>query len=358
MNLQPFPALLPQPGYADQLRDVENPIEQLSLAARDHFQQLLASDRYFLDSAASFYPYAIRRPDGGTSLGVVMHVDLEEFAAGLIRPHEATLLATEAMHRQIIEERQALVKPVLLTFLTTPRLRAAIQQAHEEGENIISLQQDGETHLVSRLPATRELSDAIRAEIETLYVADGHHRLSTLYHLYRSTSEERYRYLSCALFSSDQLAIHGYHRLVQLPTELSAEELLLHLETYFNLTRTPDRHPPGIPGQWAVRLAGHWYRAACLLPTGNDVEWFNNTILPQLFGITDVRNDPRITYLPDNHTTITLERKAEEQSAALFCPYPIGYDNFFSLVGQGRILPPKSTYFTPRILSGLVVQRY
>ncbi|MEJ7713117.1 MAG: DUF1015 family protein [Pyrinomonadaceae bacterium] len=206
-----------------------------------------------------------------------------------------------------------------------------------------------------------------------LYIADGHHRAASASRARSSmrdrntghTGDEAYNKFLAVIFPADQMKILPYNRVVKDFNGLSADQLLRAVGRNF-LISDWGRPMPETPGTWSMYLDGHWYsltltpeRLAQLSedPVAQlDVSILQNLLLDEILGIKDVRTDKRIDFIGGARGTIELERLVNEGHAAVaFSLYPTTVDDLLSVSDAGSIMPPKSTWFEPKLRDGLFV---
>ena len=202
--------------------------------------------------------------------------------------------------------------------------------------------------------------------LDALYVADGHHR---------AAAASRYAaaqagaggsgHLASVLFPSDQLVVHAYNRCVTDLGGRAPDEVLAAIEAAMRVepVATGDDPRPRRAGEMAMLLDGRWHRIA--VPdevtsargiAGLDVTALHGTILEPLFGIGDPRSDPRIEFVPGTLGIEELERMCDAGYAAAFALHPMAVDDLMDVADRGELMPPKSTWFAPKLRSGLVVR--
>jgi uncharacterized protein (DUF1015 family) len=171
----------------------------------------------------------------------------------------------------------------------------------------------------------------------------------------------------CALFPSTSLHIHNFNRSVKaLESGMSALSFMVELSKYADLRSLPEATAPASDHELTFFLEGEWfamnwrtetinYNAQAGLPT-LDVSMFNYYILRKILGFTDIRNDKRIKYIEGPKGLEALATLTEERPAVSFCLHPLSWESFFQVIDHGLILPPKSTWFEPRMKNGLIVQ--
>jgi uncharacterized protein (DUF1015 family) len=230
---------------------------------------------------------------------------------------------------------------------------------------------DGIRHTMWRVSddAQAKLVESFRA-VELLYIADGHHRAASASRARSQsrsenpdhTGNEEYNFFLSVLFPSDQLRILAYNRVVRDLNGLWADEFIKALAEKFDVVETVNRAPTH-KGELCVYVSGKWY--SLTLPPGTtapidpisglDVSIVQDRILSPILGITDVRTDKRIDFVGGIRGTEELERLVNEgKAAAAFSLHPVAVDELIAIADAGQIMPPKSTWFEPKLRDGLL----
>ena len=343
-----MPSLLPFPYF---YRPIDTATGEIPVT-RDGVRHL---DPFpFIRCAGPGYPLlSITTPVGETTNLICGLLPAKHFTDGTVSPHENTL--TERLQRQqrlVTADRGALGKPVLLTAPTIAPLLT--RQLPEDCPRYNYRISDRDYSLAfydsDDLGTTLPLSD-----LGPLVIADGHHRAFTHAALAASGQDE-FSLIPVAIAGADNLSIGAFLRVIEFAGGTPA--LLSKLEAYFAIVPLAAPAPVTETGQW---LLGHHNQYFHLTRkdgsvTTTDPGWLNEVVLPALFGITDTRTDRRILsveapYRPDG----SLHYPPELHDLVTLLGKPLSSERFFQEVNAGRVLPPKSTRFTPRVPSGLLV---
>ena len=274
-----------------------------------------------------------------------------DFVDGSICPHEATLLPRLDRQREVVlRDRGALGKPVLLTLPSLGSLHRQLEGA--EGEPAVYTASGQEYRLYPRCGRTTpiELDD-----LGPVAIADGHHRAYTHAALaYEGVAG--FDLIPVVLIGGEDLSIGTFLRVIA--TDESPTTLLAKLSDQFHITPLLTPVPVREPGTWLYSYRGrhaHLRRKDSFADT-TDPAWLYTSVLPAVFGIEDVRTDPRIvSIVPPPLLEGTYRFPPQFHTKALLLGHPISKQRFFTEVEAGCLLPPKSTYFSPRLPSGLLV---
>ena len=229
---------------------------------------------------------------------------------------------------------------------------------------------DGIRHTIWRLADTDSLVNSFK-NVPLLYIADGHHRAASASRAraelreqsFAHTGKEDYNYFLTVIFPDSQLQILAYNRVVKDLNGLSKEDYLAAVKRQFTITE--DASPaPDKRGRWSMYLDGKWYGLEmspdATLPTGNvaalDVSVLQDRLLDPILGIQDIRTDKRIDFVGGLRGTMELERLVDESKAAVaFSLYPTTVEELLMVSDASEIMPPKSTWFEPKLRDGLLI---
>jgi uncharacterized protein (DUF1015 family) len=395
--LHPFRALRPAPESADRVAsvpyDVVSAAEAQALAAGNplsflrvtraeidlppslspydaavyaqasrNFEALKREAPLLLEAEPSLYLYRLRM-GGREHTGVAGCFSLEEYDAGLIKKHEKTRKDKEDDRTRHITELRAQTGVVFLTYRASEAVDRLAAQAAAQDPLYDFTAADEVSHTIWRLSAeaAQGMVQAF-AGVPALYIADGHHRAASAARARDALAGrgDSGRFLAVA-FPDNQVTILPYHRVVADLPGGSAESLLEALGG--RLRVTPGSDPPARSGQVAMRLAGRWHLIELAKPSpatsradALDVEQLQRQVLGPFLGIGDPRTDKRIEFVGGVRGTGELERLVETGRAAIaFAMHPVSIGDLMAIADAGGIMPPKSTWFEPKLRDGLLV---
>ena len=298
----------------------------------------------------SFPLLTIRTPGLPIARGVCGLLPATAFLDGSVRPHEDTLGARLDRQRDLVRrDRGALGKPVLLT---TPKL--PLIEDMPAGRALLTYRCNKLKYtLHTGRPANAPVS--LPGEASPLVIADGHHRAYTHAAL-AAEGRPEFTYLPVVIVPGSALRIGAFQRLIAGEGR-TLQQLQQQLAAYFTITPLPRPTPVTQSGMWLLAYRGQYAHLRRRLPTPDtDPGWLSRTVLPAVFGITDMRTDPRILSVDPpalHHGQYQYSTTLEDRISLL--GYPVDHASFFGEVAAGRLFPPKSTRFEPRIPSGLLV---
>jgi uncharacterized protein (DUF1015 family) len=338
--------------------------------ARQNFAQLQKDGELVRESAPHIYLYRqIMNGHAQTGLAAVCHAD--DYAAGLIKKHEKTRPDKEDDRVRLNTALSAHIEPVFLAFESTPEIDALMQAAAATAPLFDFTAPDGVQHTLWRMPAAAAVTEAFAA-VPHSYIADGHHRSAGAARVGLAkreanpahTGEEDYNWFPAVMFPQEQLQILAYNRLVADLHGLHPEEFLVRVGHACRLTPSaPD--VPVQPGHVSMYLGGHWLGLEFDIPTGADpvsrldVSLLQDKILAPLLGIDDPRTSKRIDFVGGIRGTDYLRQQVDAKKAAVaFSLHPVTMRQLMDIADAGQIMPPKSTWFEPKLRSGLFIHTF
>lgn len=318
---------------------------------------------------AAFYIYRLAS-DTHTQTGVVACCSLDEYDEGLIKKHEKTRpdkVKDRTEHMLAIRAQTGLI---FLAFRGTERIHELIDEATRDVPIYDFESADGIRHTVWRVTDTQPFVSAF-AEVPALYIADGHHRAESAALARRElrqanpahTGNEDYNYMLAGIFPAEDLKILPYNRVIRDLNGMTDEEFLDKLTASFDVSNTGDCDPVN-HGEICMYLGGTWFTLRFnedLADPSNPVERLDVSILQRyvlapLLGINDPRTDTRIEFIGGSRGTDELVRLVDSGSARVaFSLYPTTMDDLLTISDEGQIMPPKSTWFEPKLKDGLFV---
>ena len=308
--------------------------------------------------------------DGRTQVGVVGGVRIEDYETGLIRKHETTRPDKEADRTRHLLALDAQAEPVLLAYRGRPEIDRLVAETLAAPPLDDFTTVDGVAHTVWRVADAAPYVTAF-ASVQAAYVADGHHRSAAAARAAeklraessRPRGDRAYEWLLSVLVPAAQLRILPYNRVIRDIGGRSSQALLAELSTCGPVRPASDPVPPE-PGMFCFYLERRWWRLD--LPGGSidrsdpvhslDVSLLQERVLGPVFGILDQRTDRRIDFVGGIRGTRALEAQVDAGEAALAISlYPTTVEQLMAVADRGHMMPPKSTWFEPKLLSGLFV---
>jgi uncharacterized protein (DUF1015 family) len=343
--------------------------DQVYAKAVSNFEKLTKQCPLEIEETPSLYLYRLIMGKH-EQIGVVACCSVDEYDRNVIRKHERTRRDKEDDRTRHIMVLRAQTGPVFLTYRDRPEISSLIADALSNNPPLYDfVANDDIRHTIWRVPNYDPLVEAF-SEVPYLYIADGHHRAASASRACAELKEQGFAYIGneeynsfqCVLFPDNQLQILPYNRIVRDLNGLSPEELLARVRESFTVTENAAASPPE-RGRWSMYLDGRWYGLAlpndATRPSGVveslDVSILQNRLLDPILGIKDVRTDKRIDFVGGIRGTEELEKLVNEGKAAVaFSLYPTTIEDLLRVSDAGEIMPPKSTWFEPKLRDGLL----
>jgi uncharacterized protein (DUF1015 family) len=337
--------------------------------AVENLEKLIAEAPLEKETEPSLYLYRLIMGQH-EQIGVVAVCSIDEYDNNTIRKHERTRRDKEDDRTRHMVMLRAQTGPVFLTYRTRADIDAQVAAAIAADPLFDITAEDGIRHTIWRLTDTEALVSSF-ASVPLLYIADGHHRAASASRAraelreqsFTHTGNEDYNYFLTVIFPDSQVQILAYNRAVRDLNGLSKQEFLDALKLRFTVTENANP-APAQRGQWSMYLDGQWYGLQlapdATLPVGTvgmlDVSVLQDRLLDPILGIKDVRTDKRIDFIGGLRGTQELERLVNEGKAAVaFSLYPTTVEELLMVSDASEIMPPKSTWFEPKLRDGLLI---
>lgn len=331
--------------------------------AAENFETLKRHAPLVVEDSPSLYVYRLKMGNH-VQTGVAGTFSIDEYDRGVIKKHEHTRRDKEDDRTRHMIELRAQTGPVFLTYRVSGAVDQAVRRVTDGSPLFDFTAADGVQHTIWRVEDARDLVTAF-ASIPALYIADGHHRAASAARArqqLRAAGEsgcDADSVLAVA-FPDTQMQVLPYNRVVKDLGSYSAAGLLAKLREQFNVTEGPAI--PARKGLVAMLLEGTWYTidlgpAPTELNAADrlDVSRLQENVLSALLGVGDVRTDKRIDFVGGARGTAELERMANSgKYAVAFSMYPVTVDDLMQVCDAGGIMPPKSTWFEPKLRDGLL----
>jgi uncharacterized protein (DUF1015 family) len=341
---------------------------------RDNFFRMMADGIFTQDNEECLYIYA-QTMEGRTQYGIVGCAAVEDYMNNIIRKHELTRPDKEEDRKNHIRVSGVNYEPVFFAYPENKELDsivAGVVKAESE-YNFVTEDNFGHHFWVIRDQSTIKKIIDIFKTIKYTYVADGHHRTAAAALVGNEkklanpnhTGKEEYNYFLAVHFPADQLAIMDYNRVIKDLNGLSETEFLTALEKGFVIEeKGTSPYKPEKLHTFSMYLEGKWYLLTAKKGTYNDqdpigcldVTVLSDLILSPILGITDLRNSKRIDFIGGIRGLNELKRRVDNKEMKVaFALYPVSMKQLIDIADTGNIMPPKTTWFEPKLRSGLVI---
>lgn len=333
--------------------------------AAENLARMVAEGVLIRDARSGYYVYRLTWRNR-TQTGLAAVASVAEYESNRIRKHELTTPVKEDDRVRQIEAVNAQTGPVMLAYPAAPEVDALLAGIVSRTPDVDVVADDGVRHelwIVSDEAAVAAFTRAVDA-LPALYIADGHHRSAAAARVARGKrGAGSHDYFLSVLFPHHEMTILDYNRVIRDLRGQTPEELVAKLRGSFSVEIADRPVRPVAPTEFGMYLAGRWYRLTIrpeLLPQGDPVGRLPITLLTRhaiepAFGITDQRKDKRIDFVGGARGLEELERRvASGEMAAAFALYPTQMTDLIAVADAGGIMPPKSTWFEPKLADGMV----
>lgn len=342
-------------------------------SAAEQFEKFQKNGWLLQDEQENYYLYA-QTMNGKTQYGIVLCAHVDDYMNGNIKKHELTRRDKEDDRMKHVRITNANIEPVFLAFRHNDVLAELIKKyAAQEPVYHFKAPVDGFIHQFWVID-NREDQDVITeefAKMDSLYIADGHHRSAAAARVGAEKGEKEGRgehdYYMAVCFPAEQLTILDYNRVVKDLNGLSEEDFLKALEKNFTVAcKGEENYRPQKMHEFSLYVGGKWYSLEAKPGTFNendpigvlDVDISSRLILDEILNIKDLRSDKRIDFVGGLRGLGELKRRVDsgEMKMALAL-YPVSMQQIMDIADSGNIMPPKATWFEPKIRSGLVIHK-
>ncbi len=354
--------------------DVDTYADCVYEKARELLDSQIADGIYVTDVGDHYYLYELTM-DGRSQTGIVACCSIDDYVNGVIKKHENTREEKELDRIRHVDTVNAQTGPIFLAYRQNIALKEIVAEEKTKPALYDFVSDDGIRHRVWRIDGA-DRTDAIEAAfavIPSTYIADGHHRAASAVKVGLKrrtkhpgyTGEEPFNYFLSVLFPDEELMILPYNRVVRDLNEMSTEQFFEKLKEKFELEEIgKEPYAPVQKGTFGMYLDGTWY-ALKILPQyrsadpvkGLDVSILQDHLLAPVLGIGDPRTDQRIDFIGGIRGLKELERRVGEDMEVAFSMYPTSIEELLSVADAGLLMPPKSTWFEPKLRSGLFIHR-
>lgn len=364
------------PGYKYQK---ENTTEQERYTlVRNRYLEFKEEGYFIQDKQPSFYVYKIVDHNGHTTRGIIAALHIEEYENNIIKKHEDTLIEREKLFKEYMHTVGFSPEPVLITHPDNENLKELLSDIMKSRPEYEFSTTYRDTHYLWNI-ADPKLIDAVKEEFKTmdsLYIADGHHRTASAYELYKikkeanekHTGKESYNFFMSYLIPEKDLKIYGFNRLIKDLNGLSNEEFLIRLDAVFRIEdRGLEYYKPTQNNHFSMYLNGRFYslnlRKNIYTPKNAldalDAIILYHTVLNPILGIDDVRNDKRIAYAHGKNDMAYVQSMVDSGEFKVgFGLLPVTTEEIKNVADEGLTMPPKTTYIEPKLRNGITIYEY
>lgn len=353
--------------------DVDTYDDRVYAKADELLKKAITDGSFIIEETPCYYIYELTM-EGRSQTGIVACSDIDDYIEGIIKKHENTREEKEIDRIRHVDSTNAHTGPIFLAYRSKSEINEIVADVKKEAALYDFTSEDGIIHRVwcmNREDIITRLKELFE-EVPCTYIADGHHRCASAVkvglmrrekHPDYTGAEEFNRFLS-VLFPDDQLSILPYNRVVKDLNGYTIEDFLKAVETAGFRISPMEKEPvsPSEKGTFGMYLSGSWYLlkadTSLLVPDpveGLDVSILQNHLLAPILGIGDPRTDKRIDFVGGIRGLAELEKRVSEDMQIAFSMYPTSIDELLKVADAGLLMPPKSTWFEPKLRSGLFI---
>lgn len=350
--------------------EVDTYAPQVYQKAHDMLQEQIKEGRFVQEETPCYYLYE-QTMDGRAQTGIVACASIDDYSDNIIKKHENTRADKEQDRINHVDICNMQTGPIFLAYRATDVLRKLISEVKQTAALYDFVSEDGIGHKVWVVSDADKLNTIQRsfAAIPAVYIADGHHRCASAVKVGQKrraenpgyTGEEEFNYFLSVLFPDEELKILDYNRVVKDLNGLTKEAYFERIAQDFEVEeKGTEPYTPEKKGTFGMYLDGTWY---CLTAKqellsedavdGLDVSILQKFILAPVLGIQDPKTDKRIDFVGGIRGLKELERRANSDMKLAFSMYPTSIGELFAVADASRLMPPKSTWFEPKLRSGL-----
>ncbi len=340
--------------------------------AKENLQGMIKDGILVQDDKPMLYVYELTM-DERSQTGIAACASIDEYINGTIKKHELTREDKEQDRIRHVDICNANTGPIFLAYRTEDEISKIVDKTKESAPVYDFTAEDGIKHRVWIINKTEDINNIVELfkKVPSLYIADGHHRNASAAKVGLKrraenpgyTGEEEFNYYLAVLFPSDQLKIMDYNRVVKDLNGMSEEEFKKRLSEKFDISEIKGKAKPEKQYDFGMYLNKKWYMLTAKsgirsqdVVKGLDVSILQDNILIPILGIGDIRTDKRIDFVGGIRGLEELEKRVDSgEMKVAFAMYPTSIDQLMSIADENKIMPPKSTWFEPKLRSGLFI---
>lgn len=341
--------------------------------ARELLDGRIADGTFITDTDKAYYVYELTM-NGRTQTGIAACASIDDYNNNIIKKHENTRADKEQDRINHVDRCSAQTGPIFLAYRADEVIRNEVAKAKETKPLYSFTSPDGIRHQVYKISNAQSVENIEKAfaGIDDIYIADGHHRAASAVKVGLKrreehpdyTGEEEFNYFLSVLFPDEELMIMPYNRVVKVLNGYSKEEFIKKIEEKFEIEESAAAVEPAYKAEFGMYLDEKWYKLKAKKDIlsddpvdGLDVAILQNNLLEPVLGIHDPKTDKRIDFVGGIRGLLELEKRCHTDCVLAFSMYPTSIAELFAVADAGRLMPPKSTWFEPKLRSGLFIHK-
>ena len=347
---------------------------QVYQKAKELLEKAIADGTFITDTDRCYYIYELTM-DGRSQTGIVACASIDDYQNNVIKKHENTRADKELDRITHVDTCSAQTGPIFLAYRANQVIDKEVDRVKQSPSIYNFVSDDGIRHQVWKIAdkaAVENIKNAFE-KIDSIYIADGHHRAASAVKVGLKrrknnpdyTGEEEFNYFLSVLFPDEQLMILPYNRVVKDLNGYTKEQFMEKIAQNFDITESDGHVMPDNKGTFGMYITGKWYRLTAKKEImsedpvdGLDVAILQNNLLEPVLGIHDPKTDSRIDFVGGIRGLDELEKRCNEDCVLAFSMYPTSIKELFDVADAGKLMPPKSTWFEPKLRSGLFIHRF
>lgn len=354
--------------FEDSVGTYDNKVYQ---RAHDTLWEMVEKGDFIREEKPCYYIYELTM-EGRVQTGIVACASIDDYVSGTIKKHENTRAEKEADRICHVDTCNAQTGPIFLAYRANPVIRDIVNAKKKEKPLYDFVSEDDIRHRVFLIddPGQIKTIQETFGTIGEIYIADGHHRAASAVKVGLKrreahsgfTGEEEFNYFLSVLFPDEELMIMDYNRVVKDLNGLGVSDFLAKVQDIFQVEKLDAQEKPREKGQISMYLEGNWYSLKIKEQDrstdpveGLDVSLLQKLLLQPVLGIENPKTDGRIDFVGGIRGLKELEWRVSEDCAVAFAMYPTSIGELFGVADAGKLMPPKSTWFEPKLRSGLFI---
>lgn len=353
--------------------EVDTYDDRVYAKAKELFEGMVADGTFITDTDRAYYVYELTM-DGRTQTGLVACCSIDDYANNVIKKHENTRADKEIDRIRHVDTLSAQTGPIFLAYRANEVINREVAKAKMAPAVYDFVSADGIRHSVWKIGDANSV-EAIRAAfatIDSIYIADGHHRAASAVKVGFKRREENpdydgteeFNFFLSVLFPDEQLMIMDYNRVVKDLNGLTEDEYIARVSKKFTVEKSDVQVKPDKKGTFGMLMGSQWYKLTAKPEImsddpvdGLDVAILQNNLLTPILGIGDPKTDKRIDFVGGIRGIGELEKRCASDCQLAFSMYPTSIGELFAVADAGKLMPPKSTWFEPKLRSGIFIHR-
>ena len=343
--------------------------DEVYAKAKELIETMIAEGQFVEDTDRCYYIYRLTM-NGRAQSGIVACSSIDDYCNNVIMKHENTREEKEVDRIRHIDTTSCQTGPIFLAFRDVATINAIMKEEQAKAPLYCFTADDGIEHCVWKISDEQNNANlqAAFSMMDKIYIADGHHRCASAVKVGLQRRKEgvvqESDYFLSVLFPESELKIMDYNRVLKDINGKTVKEILSEVEVYFEVEEADEAVSPAKKGEFGMLLDDKWYKLTIKeeymsddAVEGLDVSLLQDYVLDPIFGIKNPKTDNRIDFVGGIRGLGELERRNKLDCSAAFSMYPTSIGELFAVADEGKLMPPKSTWFEPKLRSGLFIHK-